>query len=203
MELLAKPELGTLQSSLRLRRLQAALPPDVDALLLVAGIDGRYNLGSSQAIAHLLLGASNNDVADACHLDLGLAESVLVIKRDSLLAYVPDSDSASKIREMLSECCPEIQILMPTPMEASDPDALEEHKMACMVQMLRGVKALAVPYACPARTGGGSAIPADPMQLEQWPLLQAFGLEDVGRGGFFTQNFKVRIELSSSAAQAL
>ena len=193
MELLAKPELGTLQSSLRFRRLQAALPPEADGLLLVAGIDGRYNLGSSQAIAHLLLGSSNRDVADSCHLDLGLGEMVLLIKRASLHAYVPDANTAAKVRELLSECGPsEVQIFMPTSTEASDPDELEEHKIASMVQMLRGVKALAVPYACPARSEeAGGGIPANPMHLESWPLLQSYGLEGVGRGGFFTQNFKV------------
>ena len=192
-----KPELGTLQSSLRLRRLQQSVfggSDALDGLLLVAGIDGRYNLGSSQAISHLLRGSSNRDVADSCHLGTGgLSESVLLVKKASLTAYAPDAATADEIREMLAETCPDLQIYQPTAEEAADPDALEEHKMASFVQMLRGMRTLAIPYAAPAREAASAvAAPlADPMQLEQWPLLQSFGLEDVGRGGFFTQNFKV------------
>lgn len=29
------------------------------------------------------------------------------------------------------------------------------------------------------------------MDLEKWPLLQAYGLEGVARGGFFTMNHEV------------
>ena len=67
--------------------------------------------------------------------------------------------------------------------------------MPSLVQMLRGVKTLDIPYGSPAPDGADAAGEADPMRLERWPLLQAYGLEGVGRGGFFTQNFKVGVFL--------
>lgn len=189
---ITKPELGILQCNLRLRRFQASLSDETEGLLLVAGVDGQYNIGSSQAIGHLLIGHSNRDVADACHLDRGLDEMILLLKRDAVLAYVPDSKIASTLREMISACSDDLQIFMPTAEEVADPDLLEEHKIASLVQMLRGMKTLDIPYGSPAPDGTDAGV-AYPMRLERWPLLQAYGLEGVGRGGFFTQNFKVGV----------
>lgn len=31
----------------------------------------------------------------------------------------------------------------------------------------------------------------DPMEVERWPLVQAYGAEGVGRPGFFSLNFQV------------
>lgn len=43
----------------------------------------------------------------------------------------------------------------------------------------------------------------DMFMVEKWPLIQAFALEGIGRGSFFTMKFKVRdADLSTSRALA-
>ncbi len=74
-------------------------------------------------------------------------------------------------------------------------------QLAAFVQMLRGTKRLGIPVGLP-REGEAPPVSGTPvaprvegsqlMQLEQWPLIQAYGLEGVGRDGFFTQAFEVR-----------
>ena len=188
---MTRPEFGVKQCCLRLKRLQAALPDETEGLLLVGGLDGQYNIGTSQALGYLLIGRSNRDVADACHVGGGFDDTILLLKRDAVLAYAPDAAIARKLREMLiSACISDLEIFAPTAEEAADPDMLEDHKIASLVQMLRGMSTLAIPYGSPAQDGRAGRT-ADPMRLEAWPLLQAYGLEGVGRGGFFTQNFKV------------
>lgn len=182
---MTKPELGTFQCGLRLLKLRASLD-EAEGLLVVSGLDGQYNIGCSQAIGHVLDGISNRDAADSYNLGGSLEETILLLKRNSVLAYASDTNAAGKLRDLISDTCSDLQIFIPNSEEAADLDKLEEHKIASLVQMLRGLQILAIPYGLPDQV-----IPANPMQLERWPLLQAFGLEGVGRGGFFTQNFKV------------
>ncbi|GAX82253.1 hypothetical protein CEUSTIGMA_g9681.t1 [Chlamydomonas eustigma] len=183
----SKPELGTYQCSIRLRRFQKLVSESgVDGLLFIGGVDSGFNPGCSQGISHLIYGSSNRDCADAGHLEGGLGDAIFLIKALSIYIYTADGATAAMVSDLLSETTSEIQILYPTPPEASDPDAVEEHKIGSFVQMLRGCKVLAMPWASES-----TPKQLDLMQLEKWPLLQAYGLEHVGRGGFFTQNFQI------------
>lgn len=185
---------GTKQAGLRLRRLQALVSSaGLDGLLLVTGVDSKYSVGCAQAVAYLLQGASNRDAAEAVHLAEDLADAVLLVTPSELVAYVPRPETAGQIYDLFAESTPGCTVLVPTPEEAADPDAVEETKLGAFVALLRGKKLLAMPWVVPP-TGGSTppdaTKPPSPMQLEQWPLLQAVGLEGVGRPGFFTQNFK-------------
>lgn len=54
-------------------------------------------------------------------------------------------------------------------------DTLEDCKIGAVVQMLKGVKKVGVPD----------------LEVEMWPLIQAYGIEGIGKSGFFSQNFQV------------
>lgn len=197
-----RPELGTRQCSFRLRRLQALVfGLKVDGLLLVTGVDGRYSVGSAQAVAFLLQGASNREAAEAVHLAEDLADAVVLVTPNELVAYVPRAETAAQIYDLLGESTPGVQILVPTPEESADPDTIEETKLGAFINMLRGKKTLAMPWVVPPAGGEEKGLkaffskPPSPMELEQWPLVNAFGLEGVGRPGFFTQNFKARANM--------
>lgn len=187
---ISPPELGTLQAGLRLRRLQRlAASLGLDGLLAVPGLDGRFNAGSAQLLGHLLLGTSNRDAADAVHLSTELLDSVLLLTQQGVAAYAPSIKAAAQLSEVLGDTVPGVlQVVSPTPAEASDPDTVEECKLGTFVQMLRGMQRLGIPWAAASATPDAPK----PMELEKWPLLQAYGLEGVGRAGFFTQNFQVR-----------
>jgi hypothetical protein len=159
----------------------------VDGLLVVPGLDGKHNAGSSQVIGYVLQGASNRDTASECHLGDDLNDSVFLFTACMVAAYVPTSQAAARLGELLAERVPTLRIFCPTEKETEEPDDLEECKLGSFIQMLRGRKTLAIPWVpSPLPTGG-----PDPMLMEKWPLIQAYGLEGVGRPGFFLQNFKV------------
>ncbi|KAG1661517.1 hypothetical protein FOA52_000027, partial [Chlamydomonas sp. UWO 241] len=175
---MASLELGTRQCGLRLRRLQALVASaGVDGLLLVTGVDGKYSVGCSQALAYLLQGASNREAAEAVHLAEDLSDCVLLVTRSELVAYVPRAETAAQIYDLLAESTPGVTVLVPTPEEAADPDAVEETKLGAFVALLRGKKLLAMPWV--VHNDSTPSTPPSTMQLEQWPLLQALGLEGV------------------------
>eukprot|EP00798_Chlamydomonas_sp_ICE-L_P020573 gene20573-27367_t len=187
MDLLAtRPEMGISQTSLRLRRIQKILnAAKLDALLLVPGLDGRYNTGSGQCISYIFHGSSSRDAIDNFHLGDDLEDSFICVRPWGISMYANSSATAENLLEQMGQRTQCMDVFSPTPEEAADPDLVQECKVASFVQMLRGIKTLGIPYVVP-----GSA-PGDVMMLEKWPLLQAYGLEDVGRAGFFTQNFQV------------
>eukprot|EP00195_Chlamydomonas_chlamydogama_P002993 CAMPEP_0202922708 /NCGR_PEP_ID=MMETSP1392-20130828/78065_1 /ASSEMBLY_ACC=CAM_ASM_000868 /TAXON_ID=225041 /ORGANISM="Chlamydomonas chlamydogama, Strain SAG 11-48b" /LENGTH=588 /DNA_ID=CAMNT_0049616349 /DNA_START=166 /DNA_END=1928 /DNA_ORIENTATION=- len=186
-----RPELGMSQGSLRLRRLQKFIESKgLEALLFVPGVDGKYNTGSAQAIAYILQGTSNRDVVDSCHLGTDLEDSVLLVRRDGVSLYSPKAAVTEDVRELLSQRVPNLQLFRPTELEAADPDLIDETKLGSFIQMLRGISSVGIPFVMPPADNAGQQNPPDPMVLEKWPLLQAYGLEGVGKSGFFTQNFK-------------
>ena len=60
--------------------------------------------------------------------------------------------------------------------QARDDEFREEFKMTSFVSMTKGIKQILIPL------NGKQAFDV----VEKWPLVQAFALEDVGGGGFFT-----------------
>ena len=66
--------------------------------------------------------------------------------------------------------------------EEEEEDVLQDFKLTALVSMLTG-----------ATTVGVACTPNGPgeMETERWPLLQAYGIEGVGRSGFFTMSTKV------------
>ncbi|KXZ42811.1 hypothetical protein GPECTOR_116g343 [Gonium pectorale] len=201
------------QAALRVRRLQAlARQHALDGILLIPGVDGGFSV-CSQAVGYLLEGRSNRDTLDVTRLSRQLDDAVLLVPpHGDVLIYAPDAELREQLTSLLSPHLPALRILSPTPSEAADPDRMEEAKLASFVHMLRGAKRLGIPCglahrsnsssASPATTTAtGAALPAGPapvrlgsealMALERWPLLQAYGLEGVGRSGFFTMNFEV------------
>ena len=75
----------------------------------------------------------------------------------------------------------------------SDEDAAQDFKLESFVETLTGVKSIAIALVEPyddLKDSNAKSLKAQ-MAIEQWPLVQAYGLEGIGRGGFFTMNFFV------------
>ncbi|GIL82335.1 hypothetical protein Vretifemale_11240 [Volvox reticuliferus] len=209
-------EFNSSQAALRIRRVQLLCAErGLDGVLLVPGVDGRFSV-SNQAMGYLFAGRSNRDTIDVVKLDDQLENAVVLITSTEVNVYVPDAETREQLQALLVPHVTSLRTLGPTITEAADPDSLEENKLASFVHMLRGCHTLGIPcnLAQPpsppppghqqAEGGGptsnGSAPPqsAAPklgaeqlLALEKWPLLQAYGLEGVGRSGFFTMNFQV------------
>ncbi|KAG2432090.1 hypothetical protein HXX76_009017 [Chlamydomonas incerta] len=198
------------QAALRFRRVQQlARHHGLDGVLLVPGVDGRYG-PSTHAVGYLLEGRSNRDTLDVNKLADQLEDAVVLVTPGEVQLYVPSPELHAQLRELLLPHLASLRLLGPTAAEAADPDALEENKLAAFVHMLRGCKRLGIPCglaASPAAAASAAAAAAanggppagslprlgagELVALERWPLLQAYGLEGVGRSGFFTMNFEV------------
>ena len=100
--------------------------------------------------------------------------------REPALALVPPSVSQTAARA---------QVWTPEPSLSDDSEKVEEHKIISFIQMTRPIQ-LAVGVSLPAAAAGDGPKAA----VEQWPLVQAFALQDFEAetgGGFFTQQHEV------------
>ena len=192
------PDFVPAHAGLRIRRLQALCSQhSLDGLLFVCGLDGKFSAGCQQAVGYLFEGHSGRDTLDVTKLSRGLEDVIVLVRADALRVYAPSGDAAAQLQDLLLPYARGMAVFSPSPEEAADPDALEEHKVASLVQIVRGCRRLGIPCGL----ASGSATAAGPlpqgalMELERWPVLQAYGLDGVGRGGFFTMNFEVRWSL--------
>lgn len=69
-----------------------------------------------------------------------------------------------------------LQVYCTSANEAKNDELREAYKLISFVRMVQGVQQILIPLA------GRKAFDV----VEKWPLVQAFALEDVGGGGFFT-----------------
>lgn len=191
----------------------------LDGILLVPGLDGRFNAGSHQAMGYLFEGRSNRDTIDVNKLPAELEDAVALVTPSAVLLYTPTTGLPEQLADLLLPVLSSLRTFHATDAEANDSDALEENKLGCFVQMLRGCKRLGIPcrLAPPAKgsaafarvpsavvsANGHAALPllggGQLVELERWPLLQAYGLEGVGRSGFFTMNFEVGYRWATDA----
>lgn len=134
---------------------------------------------------------------DATKLPAELEDCIVLVTAHSLAIYAPSRALAERLAEPLTGRITNVLLFTPTAEEAADQDTAEEVKIASFVQMLVGIKRIGIPcgdgaapqQGAPLSLAGNSGAL---MALERWPLLQAYGLDGVGRSGFFTMNFEVR-----------
>jgi hypothetical protein len=63
----------------------------------------------------------------------------------------------------------DLQLSAPTEEEEKDLDLLEERKILCFLEAISNLKTVGVDLAG-----------KDPMELEKWPLIQVYGVEELG-----------------------
>jgi hypothetical protein len=189
------------QAGLRVRRLQALCwHYALDGLLFVCGRDSKYSTGCHQAVGYLLEGHSGRDTLEVTRLSHALEDVVMLVRANAVQLYAPSSDAAANVRELLLPYSRGMTVFSPSAAEAANPDAIEEHKIASLVQLLRSCTRLGIPCGLAGDAAAVGALLHVPqgalMELERWPLLQAYGLDGVGRGGFFTMNFQVCVTMA-------
>ncbi|MEW5311938.1 MAG: hypothetical protein WDW38_003611 [Sanguina aurantia] len=195
------------QVALRLRRLQALVTDvGVGGLLLISGQDGGFNAGATQVLGYLLQGESSRDALELTQLSDPWGDCMLFIQPHALSAYVTTAGACDELRRLTIRHASNVRIFCPEMDESDDPDGFEEFKLGALVAMLRGCDSVGIPHATPLQEGWSVTATAAAaaalgfpvlmiadqlMGVERWPLLQAYGLDGVGRPGFFTMNFKV------------
>ncbi|QDZ19091.1 hypothetical protein A3770_02p16090 [Chloropicon primus] len=162
----------------RLRVLQEVVTQSkVDGLLLVAGIDGNFDKATAQALSYLLEGKSGHEVFETSMVGHDLEDVVFLVTRDSFRCYCP-TRAHDSIVDLLACGIEHSQIFKPHEAEEQDTDILEEYKIGSFVQMVKDLRVV--------------GLPCKDMNVESWPLIQSYGIEGVGRSGFFTMNFKTQ-----------
>lgn len=163
----------------RLRVLQGIVESSkVDGLVLVAGIDGNFDKATAEVLAYLLQGKSGHELYETSLLDSNLEDVVFVLTPKTFKCFCP-TRAHDGIVDLLACGIENSQIFKPSEEEEQDTDLLEEFKIGSFVQMVSGLRTVGLPCE-------------DVKIVEAWPLIQSYGIEGVGKSGFFTMNFKTR-----------
>uniref|UniRef100_A0AAY4EPM7 Uncharacterized protein n=1 Tax=Denticeps clupeoides TaxID=299321 RepID=A0AAY4EPM7_9TELE len=174
----------------RLRQIQSLLRDGgstaPDAILCSLGIDSRYNEGCTELANYLFFGLYKQTLLD---VEQDLPEEVLddvivLIKANSVHLYCNPVNYGyllpyvSHWRNLHLHCMTET--------EYEDEEAAEEFKISSFVSMVQDCRRIGVPYS-----SQGHIQKFDMFMVEKWPIIQAFALEGIGAGGFFTMKYKL------------
>uniref|UniRef100_A0A671N390 Uncharacterized protein n=1 Tax=Sinocyclocheilus anshuiensis TaxID=1608454 RepID=A0A671N390_9TELE len=177
----------------RLRQVQALLRDDVntapDGILCSLGIDSRYNEGCSELASYLFCGLYKHSHFDMEQIPDDFPEEVLddviiLIKAESVHLYCNPVNYGyllpyvSHWRNLQLHCLTET--------EYEDEEVAEEFKISSFVSMVQDCRCLGIPYS-----SHGHVQKFDMFMLEKWPIIQAFALEGIGAGVFFTMKYKL------------
>ncbi|XP_064603150.1 dynein axonemal assembly factor 9-like isoform X2 [Liolophura sinensis] len=181
-------------SASRLRRVQELMRengslPGIDSILCVLGIDSRHHDGSKNLANYLLFGFCDawksimgRPLVDEDQFD----DLVMVVKRHSVHVYCHSGlypyliDYISHWRNLRLHCLRDDCHF--------DEDTAEEFKMRSFVNMFHDCGSVGIPHSS---ADLAQSQPFDKMKIEKWPIVQAFALDEMGGGGFFTMKYQV------------
>ncbi|XP_037551131.1 dynein axonemal assembly factor 9 [Nematolebias whitei] len=180
-------------SCCRLRQVQALLRGGgtscPDGILCSLGIDSRYNMGCTELAKYLfyeLYGQNQLNLEQALEEfpEETLDDVILLIKAECVHLYCNPQNYGyllpyvSHWRNLRLYCMMEA--------EYEDQEAAEEFKISSFVAMVQDCHRIGVPYS-----SQGHVQKFDIFTVEKWPLIQAFALEGIGGGSFFTIKYKL------------
>ncbi|XP_075922037.1 dynein axonemal assembly factor 9 isoform X1 [Petromyzon marinus] len=179
----------------RLRQVQRILlggsDSKPDALLCILGIDSRYNEGCSELANYLLFGFYAQDHSELDRKSFPeevLDDVIILVKPESVHLYCNPVNYPHLVPYVAR--WRNLQIHCMTAMEYEDEEAGEEFKITSFVNMVQDCKTVGVPYSAQ-----GHPQKFDMFVMEKWPMIQAFALEGLGGGGFFTMKHEL-VDLS-------
>ncbi|XP_033869580.3 dynein axonemal assembly factor 9-like [Acipenser ruthenus] len=175
----------------RLRQVQSILSDSSkskpDGILCILGIDSRYNQGCIELANYLLFGLYNQNNMDLERTEFPeevLDDVILLIKSESVHLYCNPVNYSYLLpyvghwRNLHFHCM--------TKTEYEDEEAAEEFKISSFVDMVQDCSRIGIPYSSHEHIQK-----FDIFVVEKWPIVQAFGLEGIGGGGFFTMKHEL------------
>uniref|UniRef100_A0A8C2ZK44 Dynein axonemal assembly factor 9 n=1 Tax=Cyclopterus lumpus TaxID=8103 RepID=A0A8C2ZK44_CYCLU len=177
----------------RLRQVQSLLCEGgiatPDGILCSLGIDSRYNVGCTELAKYLFYGLYGRNALILQHdldefPDEMLDDVILLIKADCVHLYC-NPMNYSYLLPYVSHWR-NLHLYCMTEAEYEDEEAAEEFKISSFVTMVQDCYRIGVPHSCQ-----GHIQRFDMFMVEKWPLIQAFALEGIGRGSFFTMKYKL------------
>ncbi|XP_056445921.1 uncharacterized protein C20orf194 homolog isoform X1 [Gadus chalcogrammus] len=187
------PGMNPAVSCSRLRRVQALLSeggsPTADGVLCVLGIDSRYNAGCTELANFLFYGLYGKNQMNLDHVleefpEEVLDDVILLIQWDCVHLYC-NPVNYSYLLPYVSHWR-NLHLYCLTPSEYEDEEAAEEFKISSFVSMMKDCSCVRVPFS-----SQGHMQNFHMFMLEKWPIVQAFALEGIGGGSFFTMKYKL------------
>uniref|UniRef100_A0A4W4GZV0 DAAF9 N-terminal domain-containing protein n=1 Tax=Electrophorus electricus TaxID=8005 RepID=A0A4W4GZV0_ELEEL len=150
------------------------------------GIDSRYNEGCSELASYLFFGLYKHNQEQILEdfPEEVLDDVIIVIKAENVHLYCNPVNYrfllpyVSHWRNLHLHCMTEA--------EYEDEEAAEEFKISSFVSMVEDCSCIGIPYSSRSHVQK-----FDVFMLEKWPIIQAFALEGIGAGGFFTMKYKL------------
>ncbi|XP_070698185.1 dynein axonemal assembly factor 9 [Pempheris klunzingeri] len=160
-----------------------------DGILCSLGIDSRYNEGCTELAKYLFYGLYGRNHLNPEHIleefpEEMLDDVILLIKAECVHLYCNPMNYnyllpyVSHWRNLHLYCMTEA--------EYEDEEAAEEFKISSFVTMVQDCCRIGVPYS-----SLGHIQRFDMFMVEKWPIIQAFALEGIGGGSFFTMKYKL------------
>ncbi|XP_041827868.1 uncharacterized protein C20orf194 homolog [Melanotaenia boesemani] len=179
-------------SCCRLRQIQALLCEGGTAtpggILCPLGIDSRYNEGCTELAKYLFYGLYGQNQVNLEHLEEFpeevLDDVMLLIKAECVHLYC-NPLNYSYLLPYVSHWR-NLHLYCMTQAEYEDEEAAEEFKISSFVTMVQDCHRIGVPFSAQ-----GHIQTFDMFMVEKWPLIQAFALEGIGGGSFFTMKYKL------------
>lgn len=175
----------------RLRKVQEILrkPSKTapDGILCILGIDSRYNEGCRELANYLLFDLYSQRYADFERTGFPeevLDDVIIFIKADSVHLYCNPVNYTYLLPYV--GCWRNLHFHCMTENEYEDEEAAEEFKIASFVNMVRDCSRIGIPYSAQ-----GHLQMFDMFIVEKWPIVQAFALEGIGGGSFFTMKHEL------------
>ncbi|KAK0155714.1 hypothetical protein N1851_001791 [Merluccius polli] len=187
------PGMNPAVSCSRLRKVQSLLcegsSTTQDGLLCVLGIDSRYNEGCTELANFLFYGLYGKNQVNLDHVleefpEEVLDDVILLIQADSVHLYC-NPVNYSYLLPYVSHWR-NLHLYCLTPTEYEDEEAAEEFKISSFVSMIKDCSCIRVPYS-----SQGHMQNFHMFMMEKWPIIQAFALEGIGGGSFFTMKYKL------------
>ncbi|CAK8688708.1 unnamed protein product [Clavelina lepadiformis] len=188
-------------SSKRLNCVQDLLISDgSDTILLILGIDSRYNEGCRELANYLLFGFYDlrlSQLEESGIPEEDLDDVVILIRATSVAVYCSGVLYSYLLpyiahwRNLEVHCWPDL--------DQKDKDdhqeEKEEFKIRSFVAMVSSSTHIGIPYWATRSLGIAHHLQSpsnfDKFAIEKWPLVQSYALEGMGGGGFFTMRFEV------------
>ncbi|XP_069391597.1 dynein axonemal assembly factor 9 [Paralichthys olivaceus] len=189
-------------SCCRLRQVQSLLlgggATTPDGILCSLGIDSRYNGGCTELAKYLFYGLYGRNQLNLDHVleefpEEMLDDVILLIKAECVHLYC-NPLNYSYLLPYVSHWR-NLHLYCMTEAEYEDEEAAEEFKISSFVRMVQDCYRIGVPYS-----SQGHIQKFDMFTVEKWPLIQAFALEGIGGGSFFTIKYKL-IDISEKLWQ--
>ncbi|XP_061898385.1 uncharacterized protein C20orf194 homolog isoform X2 [Entelurus aequoreus] len=187
------PGVNPAVSCCRLRQVQSLLSEGdtstSDGVLCSLGIDSRYNEGCTELAKYLFYGLYGRSPFTMEHSLEGFSEDmlddvILLIKAECVHLYC-NPVNFSYLLPYVSHWR-NLHLYCMTEVEYQEEEAAEEFKISSFVTMVQDCHRIGVPYS-----SLGHVQKFDIFMVEKWPLIQAFALEGIGGGSFFTMKYKL------------